>query len=160
MGEVSETACSVPHDLLTDMRWPCSVRPSSAILSAVRTGIAAWIHTDHPPTFPKRIDARTPSPCAPLLPCQIYTIWNFRREALASTFEAGGEAAQAASDGELALSAACLAENPKSYSAWHHRKWTVLKGLCSLDNELRLVTRWEGGRCSRGCAALTMSSGS
>lgn len=34
---------------------------------------------------------------------QIYTIWNFRREALTPVFEAGGEAAQKASDGELAL---------------------------------------------------------
>lgn len=34
---------------------------------------------------------------------QIYTIWNFRREALASVFEAGGEAAKKASDTELAL---------------------------------------------------------
>ena len=73
---------------------------------------------------------------------QIYTIWNFRREALASDFEAGGVKAKAASDGELALSAACLAENPKSYSAWHHRKWIVSKGLCSLEKELALVSRY------------------
>jgi hypothetical protein len=36
-------------------------------------------------------------------PHQIYTVWNYRREALGPAFEAGGDAAQAASDGELAL---------------------------------------------------------
>jgi geranylgeranyl transferase type-2 subunit alpha len=34
---------------------------------------------------------------------EIYTVWNYRREALAPAFEGGGEGAQAASDGELAL---------------------------------------------------------
>jgi len=73
---------------------------------------------------------------------QIYTIWNFRREALAPAFDAGGDIAKEASDGELALSAACLTENPKSYSSWHHRKWIVSKGLCSLEKELVLVSRY------------------
>jgi hypothetical protein len=46
---------------------------------------------------------------APLLSCkQIYTIWNYRREALEPIFAAGGEAAQAASAAELALTQACL----------------------------------------------------
>ncbi|KAF5830299.1 hypothetical protein DUNSADRAFT_14773 [Dunaliella salina] len=71
---------------------------------------------------------------------EIYTIWNFRREALAPVFEAGGEPAQKASDTELSLTQACLVENPKSYSTWHHRKWVVLKGMCNLDAELRLVS--------------------
>jgi hypothetical protein len=34
---------------------------------------------------------------------QIYTVWNYRREALGPAFEAGGEAAQKASDEELTL---------------------------------------------------------
>jgi geranylgeranyl transferase type-2 subunit alpha len=89
---------------------------------------------------------------------QIYTIWNFRKEALSSIFEAAATstssspddkqevsehltAAKKASDGELALTQACLTENPKSYSTWHHRKWVVAKGLCDLQVELRLVTR-------------------
>eukprot|EP00198_Chlamydomonas_reinhardtii_P003049 XP_001692385.1 predicted protein [Chlamydomonas reinhardtii] len=36
---------------------------------------------------------------------------------------------------------ACLMENPKSYSAWHHRKWVVGQGLAPLERELQLVTR-------------------
>jgi len=71
---------------------------------------------------------------------EIYTIWNFRREALTPVFEAGGEPAQKASNTELALTQACLLENPKSYSTWHHRKWVVLKGMCNLEAELRLVS--------------------
>eukprot|EP00878_Enallax_costatus_P016572 GHUV01017388.1.p2 GENE.GHUV01017388.1~~GHUV01017388.1.p2 ORF type:complete len:410 (+),score=127.97 GHUV01017388.1:231-1460(+) len=70
---------------------------------------------------------------------EIYTIWNYRREALEPVFAAGGDAAKSASDHELALTQACLQENPKSYSTWHHRKWIVLKGLADLHSQLKLV---------------------
>ncbi|PNW81017.1 hypothetical protein CHLRE_07g339350v5 [Chlamydomonas reinhardtii] len=72
---------------------------------------------------------------------EIYTLWNYRREALEPVFAAGGEEAARASEGELALTQACLMENPKSYSAWHHRKWVVGQGLAPLERELQLVTR-------------------
>jgi geranylgeranyl transferase type-2 subunit alpha len=48
------------------------------------------------PPAPTRVAAGPGSP-------QIYTVWNYRREAVAPAFEQGGEAAQQASDGELAL---------------------------------------------------------
>ncbi|EFJ47256.1 hypothetical protein VOLCADRAFT_117940 [Volvox carteri f. nagariensis] len=72
---------------------------------------------------------------------EIYTLWNYRREALGPVFESGGEQAQRASEGELALTQACLLENPKSYSTWHHRKWVVGRGLAPLERELHLVSR-------------------
>ncbi|GFR50411.1 hypothetical protein Agub_g12628, partial [Astrephomene gubernaculifera] len=72
---------------------------------------------------------------------EIYTLWNFRREALLPVFQAGGQEAQRASEGELALTQACLTENPKSYSTWHHRKWVVARGLAPLERELGLVAR-------------------
>jgi hypothetical protein len=50
---------------------------------------------------------RCPGPRANPFPAeQIYTVWNFRREALEPVFEAGGDAAQRASDEELALTQA------------------------------------------------------
>ncbi|KAG2434746.1 hypothetical protein HXX76_007634 [Chlamydomonas incerta] len=72
---------------------------------------------------------------------EIYTLWNYRREALEPVLAAGGEEAKRASEGELALTQACLMENPKSYSTWHHRKWVVGQGLAPLERELQLVTR-------------------
>ncbi len=47
-------------------------------------------------------------PAPHVRPPQIYTIWNFRREALGGVLAAGGDAAKAASDGELALTQACV----------------------------------------------------
>lgn len=40
------------------------------------------------------------------------------------------------------LAQACLMENPKSYSSWHHRKWVVVAGNCDLEKELALIARW------------------
>lgn len=72
---------------------------------------------------------------------EVYTVWNYRREALEATVQGGGEEAVAAIAGELAVTERALMRNPKSYSTWHHRKWAVATGFCSLEHELALVEK-------------------
>jgi geranylgeranyl transferase type-2 subunit alpha len=36
---------------------------------------------------------------------------------------------------------AALRKNPKSYGTWHHRRWVVCQGHCSLERELVLCTQ-------------------
>jgi geranylgeranyl transferase type-2 subunit alpha len=56
--------------------------------------------------------------------------------------EEGPEAAEAAVSEELALTERCLIRNPKSYAAWHQRRWLVGLGVVpSLEHELALVTK-------------------
>lgn len=43
--------------------------------------------------------------------------------------------------GELRLTEAALRKNPKSYYAWHHRKWVVDQGYNSIDDELLLCDK-------------------
>ncbi|KAL4540729.1 hypothetical protein Ndes2526B_g07564 [Nannochloris sp. 'desiccata'] len=72
---------------------------------------------------------------------EVYTVWNYRREALGPIVDAGGEDAVTTIAGELALTERALMKNPKSYSTWHHRRWAVGSGFCSLERELMLVER-------------------
>lgn len=53
----------------------------------------------------------------------------------------GGEEAVQAAKHELSVTERALMENPKSYSTFHHRKWVVSSGCCSLERELALVER-------------------
>ncbi|KAI3437691.1 hypothetical protein D9Q98_000140 [Chlorella vulgaris] len=89
----------------------------------------------------KRYDPESLALSAKLLELhpEMYTGWNYRRTALVPVLEAGGEAAVAAVAGELALTQRALLKNHKSYSTWHHRRWVVAKGFCSLEHELQLV---------------------
>uniref|UniRef100_A0A5S6R434 Geranylgeranyl transferase type-2 subunit alpha n=1 Tax=Trichuris muris TaxID=70415 RepID=A0A5S6R434_TRIMR len=58
------------------------------------------------------------------------TLWNHRRKyilgLLANDCSAtNGDASEKILESELRLTQACLLKNPKSYSAWHHRYWTL-----------------------------------
>ena len=99
----------------------------------------------------RRYDAESLGLVAQLLALnpELYTLWNFRKEALlaAGAFEpdaaeggGGGEAARAAAQKELALVEAALRKNPKSYCTWQHRKWVVegWTALADLPRELGL----------------------
>ena len=54
---------------------------------------------------------------------------------------AGGAAGAAAAAGELAVAEAALRRNPKSYPAWHHRRWVVGHGLTNVGEEVALVDK-------------------
>jgi geranylgeranyl transferase type-2 subunit alpha len=70
---------------------------------------------------------------------EIYTVWNYRREALQPPISNGGDEAVTVVAQELALTERALMRNPKSYATWHHRRWAVDAGCCSLEKELALV---------------------
>lgn len=42
---------------------------------------------------------------------------------------------------ELAVTEKSLNENPKSYSAWHHRMWIIKKGFSSPKDEIKQMNR-------------------
>jgi hypothetical protein len=69
-----------------------------------------------------------------------FSLWNVRREALGPDLEQGGAEAVRSIAEELQLVKECLAEHPKSYSAWNYRRWVVGKGITSLEEELTAVT--------------------
>ena len=70
---------------------------------------------------------------------EMYTVWNYRRAYLSPILSRGGDEAVDASTHELAVTEAALMQNPKSYATFHHRKWVVSSGFCSLERELALV---------------------
>ena len=55
--------------------------------------------------------------------------------------EQGDEMAADAAKSELKLTETAIRKNPKSYAAWHHRKWLVDLGVAPLDKELQLVNK-------------------
>jgi len=73
---------------------------------------------------------------------EVYTVWNYRREAIGPVLEQqASEEARAVVATELALTQKALAANPKSYAAWHHRAWVVVQGGADLQTEMVLVRR-------------------
>lgn len=70
----------------------------------------------------------------------VYTLWNFRREAFKHAVDSGSDVAELTGK-ELNLTQQCLLEQPKSYGTWHHRKWVLDQGSADLDEELELVDK-------------------
>jgi len=79
----------------------------------------------------------------------VYTLWNYRREALAGPLAAGGPELAAAAAVELKLTEQCLLEQPKSYGTWHHRRWVVERAPPDLPAELDLVSKCVSTRSPR-----------
>jgi len=70
---------------------------------------------------------------------EMYTVWNYRRAYLDPVLAGGGDGAVDAAGRELEVTARALMQNPKSYSTFHHRRWVVSQGFCSLEKEVALV---------------------
>lgn len=70
---------------------------------------------------------------------EMYTVWNYRREYLEPIIQKGGEEALESVEKELKVTEKALMRNPKSYATFHHRRWIVDTGFCSLEKELALV---------------------
>ncbi|UPR02772.1 protein prenylyltransferase [Chloropicon primus] len=75
----------------------------------------------------KRYDEETLALCQKLLEmnCELYTLWNHRKEYLEPILLGSSSDAKGAAEKELKLIEACLQRNPKSYCCWQHRKWVV-----------------------------------
>lgn len=56
-------------------------------------------------------------------------LWNIRREMLLYTSQLHVPKSSLVIQAELALTAHCLQRNPKSYSAWYHRKWSLVYSI-------------------------------
>lgn len=130
-----------PRDYKRKLQEPKAQEGHRKKVDAIRNGTALVLECRRQ----RKYDAAVMDASAKLLKVvpEIYTLWNFRREALEAVFSPGngGDEARRASEAELALTFACLQENPKSYSAWHHRKWVVRKGLTDLGQELKLISK-------------------
>ena len=93
----------------------------------------------------KLYDQKSLMLCAKLLElnCELYSLWNYRKEYLEPKLKAAGEQeeqeAKVLARDELKLVEVALQKNPKSYAAWQHRKWIIShKKLVDLDQELHL----------------------
>ena len=88
---------------------------------------------------------------------EYYSLWNFRKEILQEMLsdDAAAAAADAGGGGggeqerfaslraeELRLTLAAIGRQPKSYAAWYHRKWVLVRGHCDLAQELALCAQF------------------
>ena len=83
-----------------------------------------------------------------------FSLWNVRREALGEQLSSGDDGAAHVAENELALTKKCLAEHPKSYAAWHQRRWVVSKGLSDMNGELASVEECAACITDRGRPVL------
>ncbi|CAB0016524.1 unnamed protein product [Nesidiocoris tenuis] len=70
----------------------------------------------------------------------VYTLWNLRKEIilLLLSDDSNNEEPVKLGENELRLTESCLKINPKSYGAWHHRKW-ILENCPGLDLKIELA---------------------
>lgn len=73
----------------------------------------------------------------------ITTLWNIRRECLLKLKETSADDVEEVFDKDLSLTRACLEVNPKSYCAWHHRRW-ILKNVMepNWQREVHICTEY------------------
>ena len=64
---------------------------------------------------------------------EVFTAWNFRREAIVAGADAVDARARPPLADELTLTEKTLKKNPKSYPSWYHRKWTISRMVDEAD---------------------------
>ena len=73
---------------------------------------------------------------------EFYTLWAYRKKFIERVLSQDADENCKISEVELRLVEKALKRNPKSYVAWHHRKWVVVKGFVDLKNELALCNQF------------------
>jgi geranylgeranyl transferase type-2 subunit alpha len=74
---------------------------------------------------------------------ECYTVWNFRREMLTRMLDGKGEAdLRAICERELSFLEGALMKNPKAYTTWEHRLWTVRRHGAAAAAELLLCDKF------------------
>lgn len=77
---------------------------------------------------------------------EFITGWNYRKLAVQHHLEAAQsdeDSIKSILDEELRVVENALKTNFKSYGAWHHRKWVLSLGHCSVDRELVLLKKFQ-----------------
>ncbi|KAK2659933.1 hypothetical protein Ddye_006466 [Dipteronia dyeriana] len=77
-----------------------------------------------------------------------YTAWNYRKLAVEhhlslTHFDSNPESFNSIFQQELTVAENAMRQNFKSYGAWYHRKWVLIKGHSSINHELRLLDKFQ-----------------